>query len=514
MRACSLTLFILLATLTGRAVAQPPVTWSFAHPSPAIKLIPHPNGVLIVAQNGLVDLDGNGQAVTQNFTYAVTDAVLSDSGSYYTTGNLDTLGTSYPYVRKLNSQLQEVWLALIYPSISTAENRAGNVEVDGNKVLLAGSFTDSVLAASGCYAALFDTLGTGLWAYNFSGSPVSQEYAFLRKDRLGQHIIASTVDHLDSSSGNMAYRRLDSTGAFLCDVNFDALSARDIISDLAVNDNNAVYLTGAYNLTNAIGNTVSALSLFDPSCNLSTFGGFDGFMYDEKQHVLYDPALGVYASVTGTDYQANSRSHIDLLRVNPSTLQILWQQRHDSVLTIYEIGQGIALKSNADVMAFGSFRTDPALPKEGFVLCYDSSGTYKYEWTFPLPGQDLEFIDWKILEDTCYLALGTVVDSLGDTTSLVMSLCDGITGMSQEAAARTSTFSLYPNPASQYVTWKTTHTIRELTVFESSGRVVGKYTINERDTRIDVSGWPAGVYIVRWSDGSAYGYSRLIKSRD
>ena len=54
-----------------------------------------------------------------------------------------------------------------------------------------------------------------------------------------------------------------------------------------------------------------------------------------------------------------------------------------------------------------------------------------------------------------------------------------------------------PNPAKDFVTFKSSDNINSVTIYSLKGEIVGNHTVNDKQVRIDLSGYNPGIYVLR-----------------
>ena len=505
MRLYLIAFFVLLFL---RVNGQPSLMWNVGNGSTPINLrLTSAGDVLVVTTQGILLYSGaNGQLLRQDFNFSTADAVVDDAGSVYITGNVDTLGSSAPYIRKVDSVFQQQWMTVFFPA-GTNQFTASNILLSNGNAYIAGAFSDSILLATGCYSASVDILGTIRWSYGFVSSPVNQDYVLFRMDQLGQPVIGSNVDHLDSSSGEMSFRTIDQNGSFLHESVFDPISARDILTDIEFGPGNLYYLTGSYNLTNAIGNSVSVFGVFDSNGLLTNFNGYDGYYYDEGQQLFADSLIGVYAIVTGTDVLGTTNSHFDVLRLS-DVGAITWQQRHQQGLPVFEYANDLAITPCKDVQVCGRYRNTVMLHDDGIVVRYDSTGTMQWEIYYRQPGSDVEFTKLAIVDDyTCY-ALGTSTDSLGNIQLILVKYNQNTTEI--PTIGSSSNARIYPNPTHDRLYIKCDGFVTKATVMDAYGR--NSLVITDEVIRsIDVSTLEPGSYYMKIESSNGFIIRRFLK---
>lgn len=74
------------------------------------------------------------------------------------------------------------------------------------------------------------------------------------------------------------------------------------------------------------------------------------------------------------------------------------------------------------------------------------------------------------------------------------------------------TFSIYPNPASEYVKVSSDVNIDEISVFSVDGKTVYSQSVNQQETTIDLSGFNNGIYIVRMISNGEVVVRRIVRN--
>jgi hypothetical protein len=81
-----------------------------------------------------------------------------------------------------------------------------------------------------------------------------------------------------------------------------------------------------------------------------------------------------------------------------------------------------------------------------------------------------------------------------------------------EIIGETSLFSVYPNPTNGLVTLEfETEGVHIVTLAEMSGRILLRETANGQTAKIDLSDYPAGVYLLTMDDGKRQSTMRIVK---
>lgn len=81
------------------------------------------------------------------------------------------------------------------------------------------------------------------------------------------------------------------------------------------------------------------------------------------------------------------------------------------------------------------------------------------------------------------------------------------------AQAGNNEVSVYPNPATNIVTITTKNYLPDskITVCNTSGTVITSTSITSTYTQLDISHYPSGLYIVRYTDSNGFSYQKLLK---
>jgi len=71
---------------------------------------------------------------------------------------------------------------------------------------------------------------------------------------------------------------------------------------------------------------------------------------------------------------------------------------------------------------------------------------------------------------------------------------------------------VYPNPTNGFFTLEfETDGVYNLTISDMSGRIISRETVNEQSVQMDISNYPAGVYILTISNGKGQTTMRIVK---
>ena len=71
---------------------------------------------------------------------------------------------------------------------------------------------------------------------------------------------------------------------------------------------------------------------------------------------------------------------------------------------------------------------------------------------------------------------------------------------------------LWPNPATGSVIFESTQSMERIEVFGLDGRFVESHTPNQTRHALDVSGWPAGVYVAQVTTAAGTKSVKLIRA--
>ena len=101
----------------------------------------------------------------------------------------------------------------------------------------------------------------------------------------------------------------------------------------------------------------------------------------------------------------------------------------------------------------------------------------------------------------------------GTPTTLDLDLITGSTTLNTTSFENTSDFSVYPNPGNRELNVKLQQMTSDsqVEVFDVLGKRVWNKELSEINTRINVSEWNAGVYLVRVTNGNASQTKRFVK---
>lgn len=69
--------------------------------------------------------------------------------------------------------------------------------------------------------------------------------------------------------------------------------------------------------------------------------------------------------------------------------------------------------------------------------------------------------------------------------------------------------SVYPNPASSYITVKHAEAIQQIEIFDLAGKLVYKSNVESMETSIDVSAFSSGVYILKATANNIHYYHKI-----
>ncbi|QTE22474.1 T9SS type A sorting domain-containing protein [Polaribacter cellanae] len=126
--------------------------------------------------------------------------------------------------------------------------------------------------------------------------------------------------------------------------------------------------------------------------------------------------------------------------------------------------------------------------------------------------------DYSAIDKTkSYDKFVTIFDNgtMGDGSANFTFYIDDITLLNSATASikdnTLANVSLYPNPATSFVTISAENTIEKLSVFNILGKVVKTISVNNTSKNIDVSDLNSGIYLIKFTVNNSVGTAKFIK---
>jgi hypothetical protein len=486
---------LLLSAGADLAQGQPVPAWSVASDGRPVGLFLRDRLPLMVSSKGafLFDLSGNLTASDSAFT--VDAAALDQQGNLIVVGVLDSNGVSQPYVRMLDTSLQQKWIALLAQTSNYIAHPEAVTTDNHGRIYVSGPATDPTASpASVEFFSGLDSLGSPLWSFVFAVGFDDQRFKKLKSDFYGNAVIGTEVGLSGPSNGEMHFRKYDSNGLFLQENLFDPIFAHDVLEDFGFTPDGKTLLTGPFNLSGQAGNSISALVYFDSTGLFSNYSAYDGFGFDELNRLLTDDHGQAYVIVSGTDLLVTGESRFDLFKFG-SAGNTLWNRRHRDAVVTYQKAHAFSSYGEKILIA-GENRIDTTSQYEGLVVAYDTSGNFLYELTEPATGE-LVFKQIVPVDDSVFYVMGELRSAGTPASSVLYRYAVSTTSVAEWSPSE-NLCSLYPSPASRTVHLNGECRSCLVTVFDVEGRAVLKDDVAEDG--FSVEGLPSGCYVV-WLAG-------------
>ena len=158
----------------------------------------------------------------------------------------------------------------------------------------------------------------------------------------------------------------------------------------------------------------------------------------------------------------------------------------------------------------------PVTKNDYWVVKLDSNGTVK--WQKSMGGADSERSNFiHQCSDGGYITggytwsnNGDIMGNHGDSDFWIVKLGPDVTA--HKTLVSSPIFSLYPNPAEEYVTLRTTSPIQSIRVTDAVGRSVGAQNfVPLPENRLDISHWKPGLYTIRIQTAEGTAVQRVVK---
>lgn len=229
------------------------------------------------------------------------------------------------------------------------------------------------------------------------------------------------------------------------------------------------------------------------------------FNYANRKWLLTDGDGTFYATYDSCDASSSSDSELDItftIAGSPSSVKM-----HSSLYG-WELNSAVAATDNGD----GTWTASIGTPSSSFQYLIAVDGTPEDLTDNVSNSECTSFVS------DGYLVSGTdngtayanrVWSPADGDTSITFDDCTVITTFSNDIDS--IAFSLYPNPASDFINISTIEVVNKVRVFDMTGRLVKDFSPNKSNLSLDISDLNKGVYLVQINSGNKQGVAKIIK---
>jgi uncharacterized delta-60 repeat protein len=308
------------------------------------------------------------------------------AGNVYVIGfDVDTVGDSNIYVRKLDTDGNGVWSSTIDPSVGRDDRGHGIVvDGDGNLGVTGSMSTDEV--ETDIYVAKLDTDGVPLWSRSVNGSsPGVDGGNDVAVDSSGNFVFVGYV-RVGDNDNDIWIQKTDTDGTELWT---QTVAGDDMIDDratgVAIDGDGNIYVSGF--LSNVGFNKDVWVGKYDPDGNELWTTVFDSPLSGTEE--AYDVALaddGSVAVAGTTPIQANN---IDawMGRFDGDTGDFLWQRDFGGPAIQGDAALGVAVDSQGNYIVVG-YKGITAVDTDIWMRKYNAGGGVV--WTQNIVGDGME----------------------------------------------------------------------------------------------------------------------------
>lgn len=449
------------------------------------------------------------------------------SGNYYAGGKYyyDNVYKHDAVLIKYNSSLVEVWRQYLYSGPSGGgtgpDDYTISVYAKGNKLYWLG-----YLGQTGYFLACYSDIGAQLFFTNVSTFTPQM----VRVNASGDvYVLGSSTSGTNGSQ--VVLQKLNSSGVQVWKKTYNALAGlnADLPAHMEIDASGDIYFTAACERT--VGNSDAMLVKYNSSgtrvwskyingsANSNDGAGklcFDGSGNIVVAYTVLNSNLGVY------NYDVCMRKYSP----TGSTLATRYYKgsgnKHDNPENIYFAPNGrfyLIAQTSVDNVTVKSVvaQYDPSLNLEYTDVMTHSFNPYGFPdnvyigVTTSVLDRSGMFLYWIGTKSSVTYAMG--LDNIIAPFIIKYSL-PVVPRMSEsESTMEDSKLSLFPNPASDQVFINSKNEIRQLEVYDESGRLIWQEEdLGQNTQRLDIQLWRNGVYVVRVTDQeNQVETSRLVK---
>ncbi len=240
----------------------------------------------------------------------------------------------------------------------------------------------------------------------------------------------------------------------------------------------------------SVGSNLVGLDIYNGSIHsnvpITISGGtiFDNFTYSCADTGLYGLIRQNYfttiadSTLLGDSTQILDSTTIKLGRINPNTGIVTIISPHTILQGGYSITAGAAVDPNTMTYYFGSGSNLMGVSLITGLIT--SNVSYAFEQGVYLGAQE-DYFDLIRNFENCYTASPTRLQAILDI----------------EQPAETSSFDIFPNPASHYVSVSCSQPIQSITISTVEGRLVNTSNVNSKQVTLPLNDFTNGLYFIK-----------------
>jgi hypothetical protein len=428
------------------------------------------------------------------------------SGNVYVTGYTMETGNGDFFTVKFRTNGDLVW-ARLYNGPYTGYDFSRKLALDNQENVYISGYSQEVGGRYTHATVKYDSSGNQLWARrdSFNGAGSLSYPADLGMDYAGNPYIVTRTPTASQGTDYVVAKYNAANGETLWVRTYNGPgNGADEARGIAFDTDNNVYVTGVSLGTNT-GSDIATIKYNALGVEqwVARYNNTDTVATDAGYWIMVDNAknIYVYGSSMGT-----AGANYDLLIVRYDTLgNERWTSRYNGPggydLPIEKDGQkGMALDQFGNIYIAGSSRQAGSTNENDYVTVkFNSDGDTL--WTARYNYADSFEVAWSIDIDfeNNVLVTGRSAGS-GTYYDVATVKYRQATGIEQnEISLQTirNDFSVYPNPAQSFLVVQSPFTSGSIKIFDISGQIVKKVSIENKETRILTTGIKSGVYFVK-----------------
>lgn len=384
----------------------------------------------------------------------------------------------------------------------TGDDRATGITIDnsGNCLitgwfvsssLTLGAFTLTNTGSSDIFVAKYAPDGTALWAKSASGSSWDYSYG-IAVDQAGNSFIAGKFNGSTLTLGSIILTKVTNNDLFVAKY---------------APDGTVIWAKRAGNYTNNSANAVAT----DKGGNCYVSGIYGGASI----------VFGTYTLTSG-----GGIGDMFVVKYNPAGT-VMWAKSAGG--TLEDGGTAVKTDKAGYCYAGGYFKSDSikfetttlkntkSTTSDIFITEYDTSGNVIWAKSAGGTGDDVPssvavdtlrnfFLTGYIGSPT--VVFGTTTLTCGGSTDMFITKSDNISGVHE--LNRDFEFTVFPNPASDFISVKLDQKA-DIEILNLQGQVCKKANNYHSGSRLDISDFPQGIYLVKVTAAGGFHTEKIIK---